>query len=404
MITVFYSWQSDLPNSTNRGFIEECLKKAIKNLKSDYSIEFNLDRDTFNEAGTPDIVNTIFKKIEKSKIFIADISIINATSNDRKTPNPNVLLELGYAAKTLNWEKIICVFNTAYGKIEELPFDLRFRRPLTFHLSQSESVKPKDFLTKQIENALVAIQTGGYLSDDLFDYLKVQIDTEIIAIINQLHKIFYNYKNRKFTYETINKFVQFSIKDLLELIKTDEIIGFKIFKKWDIIENKLHGILEKPFFAKNLDDKSAAIIINLIKKVRTLDMFHRDHRHFKTTNRTNKEYKIIHGTDLNIQNQIYPDRYLLLEKNNQVRDFGDFRQEDIKRLLEIYKINESNKIQYCSIVYNTLLTINSWLEETGWEFIIDTKTYKRQPQTQENKNSSTRMARVKIPSQKLKDI
>ncbi len=382
MITIFYSWQSDLPNSTNRGFIEESLKKAVKNLKSDYSIEFNLDRDTCNEAGTPDIVNTIFKKIEKSKIFIADISIINATSNDRKTPNPNVLLELGYAAKTLNWGKIICVFNTAYGKIEELPFDLRFRRPLAFHLKQSESVKPKDFLTKQIENALITIQKGGYLSDDLFDYLKVQIDTEILTILNQLHKIFHNYKNRKFTYETINKFVQFSIIDLLELIKTDEIIGFKIFKKWDIIENKLHGILEKPFFAKNLDDKSAAIIINLIKEVRTLDMFHRDHRHFKTTNRTNKEYKIIHGTDLNIQNQIYPDRYLLLEKNNQVRDFGDFRQEDLKRLLEIYTINESNKIQYCSIVYNTLLTINNWLEETGWEFIIDTKTYKRQPQKQ----------------------
>ena len=32
---IFYSWQSDLANSTNRGFIEDCLKKAVKNLKKE---------------------------------------------------------------------------------------------------------------------------------------------------------------------------------------------------------------------------------------------------------------------------------------------------------------------------------------------------------------------------------
>lgn len=392
MITIFYSWQSDLPNSTNRGFIEVCLKKAIKNLNinEDYTIEFNLDRDTMNEAGTPDIVNTIFKKIEKTKIFLADISIINPTGNDRRTPNPNVLLELGYAAKTLGWERIICVFNTAYGKIEELPFDLKFRRPIAFALDQNESVKPKEYLSKQIEESILSIQKAGYLTNELFDYLKVQIDTEILSIINQLHKIFYNYKSRQFTYESINKFVQFSTKELIELLKENEIIGFKIFKKWEVIENNLHSILEKPFFAKNLDDRSASIIINLIKDVRTLGLIHKDHRYFKTTNRANKEYKIVHGTDLNIQNQKYPDRYLLLEKGNQIRDFGDFRQEDLKRLFDIYSIHETYKIQYCTVVYETLHTINIWLEATGWEFIIDTKSYRRQTlKSQKQKKNST---------------
>ena len=129
--TVFYSWQSDLPSSTNRNYIEACINEAIYkiNRNDDYIVDLNLDRDTKGIAGTPDIVNSIFKKIDKCDIFIADISIINNLSEGRKTPNPNVLLELGYASKVLGWDEIICLFNTSYGKIEELPFDLRFRRP-----------------------------------------------------------------------------------------------------------------------------------------------------------------------------------------------------------------------------------------------------------------------------------
>ncbi|MCB1593264.1 MAG: hypothetical protein KDI90_12525 [Alphaproteobacteria bacterium] len=53
MKTVFYSWQSDLPNKTNRGFIEEALEKALQNLKAHIKVEVcpRLDKDTKNEPG-----------------------------------------------------------------------------------------------------------------------------------------------------------------------------------------------------------------------------------------------------------------------------------------------------------------------------------------------------------------
>jgi hypothetical protein len=35
---VFYSWQSDLPNRTNRGLIQSALEKAARELRSDESI------------------------------------------------------------------------------------------------------------------------------------------------------------------------------------------------------------------------------------------------------------------------------------------------------------------------------------------------------------------------------
>ena len=139
-ITIFYSWQSDLPNSTNRGFIETALKQAAESIHTDETIKVEpvIDRDTSGVPGSPDIASTIFAKIEQSHIFVCDVSIINQASNSRKTPNPNVLIELGYAMKKLGHTRIIMILNNAYGGMELLPFDLRLRRVIPYHMPESE--------------------------------------------------------------------------------------------------------------------------------------------------------------------------------------------------------------------------------------------------------------------------
>lgn len=100
---IFYSWQSDLPNNTNRGFIQSALEIAIKELVNDdeVGVEPVLDRDTANVAGAPDITSTIFDKIARSDSIVCDITIINQGATQRLTPNPNVLIELGYGAARL---------------------------------------------------------------------------------------------------------------------------------------------------------------------------------------------------------------------------------------------------------------------------------------------------------------
>lgn len=131
-IKVFYSWQSDLEVKINRYPIRDCLKKAIKELNKTFPSKISLDHDTKERSGSPEIANTIFEKINECDVFVADISIINSNSENRKTPNPNVLIELGFAIKKLGWENIILLFNKNYGKVEELPFDLRGRRIMQF--------------------------------------------------------------------------------------------------------------------------------------------------------------------------------------------------------------------------------------------------------------------------------
>lgn len=73
---VFYSWQSDSPNNLNRGFIETCIEKSIKDITGEeINLEVAIDRDTKNTAGSADISKTIFDKIKAASIFIADMSV-----------------------------------------------------------------------------------------------------------------------------------------------------------------------------------------------------------------------------------------------------------------------------------------------------------------------------------------
>ncbi|MEO8036858.1 MAG: hypothetical protein ABI837_20675, partial [Acidobacteriota bacterium] len=100
-VKIFYSWQSDSPGATNRGLIGDALDMAVRAITSDDSVTVEpvVDRDTRGVPGSPEISNTIFQKIGNSQIFVGDVTIINPGANTRKTPNPNVLVELGYAMR-----------------------------------------------------------------------------------------------------------------------------------------------------------------------------------------------------------------------------------------------------------------------------------------------------------------
>lgn len=136
---VFYSWQSTSPK-TNRSLIGEALEKAVKALKKDgeVTVEPVIDRDTAGVPGSPDIAATIFAKIEKASMFVADVSLV-IHGEGRSSPNPNVLVELGYAAHALGWDRILLVANTVFGELTELPFDLRPRRSAKYEMSVDEA-------------------------------------------------------------------------------------------------------------------------------------------------------------------------------------------------------------------------------------------------------------------------
>jgi len=168
-IKIFYSWQSDLPGSKTRYLIQDSIDVVVKGMKG--TIEIIADRDTKGEFGSPDIAQTIFSKIDESDIFVADVSVINkyfpidedgASKQDVKTsPNPNVLLELGYAAQTLGWENVICIINTDFGTVDDLPFDIRHRRLTPFSLEGRDKTSVKKELRDIIAATVMNLFENG---------------------------------------------------------------------------------------------------------------------------------------------------------------------------------------------------------------------------------------------------
>jgi hypothetical protein len=140
---LFYSWQSNIKGQ--KEIIEKSITKTLEKIKKEIETEIPLDRDTKNKPGSIDIEQEIFNKINSASIFVGDITFINVNKitnifNNKKIPNPNVLLELGYAVRKMGWERIILIFNEKYGKIEELPFDINHHRVLSYqdNLTQFE--------------------------------------------------------------------------------------------------------------------------------------------------------------------------------------------------------------------------------------------------------------------------
>lgn len=158
--TIFYSWQSDLPKPTNQNGIRKSLRVAT-NLVEDKLIDIRIDIDeaTRNTTGSPNIPLTIFTKISSCDIFICDLTTINKNSDGlRKVPNPNVLIELGYAIATLGWERIIMLFNTNFGSFpNDLPFDIDRHRASPFSIKDKSDKEGINQLTQLLNTAIYPI-------------------------------------------------------------------------------------------------------------------------------------------------------------------------------------------------------------------------------------------------------
>lgn len=232
---IFYSWQSDLPSSENRGFIQSCIDAAVNNLENTICIES--DRDTKGEFGSPDIASTIFEKIDQCDIFVADVSIINSEhyeKNERDefvkiqkfSPNPNVLLELGYAAKTISWENIICIVNEDYGNPNQMPFDLDHRRLTPYSLKKFGKTKEKRRISNIISNTILNVAEkgirpkSGMAAYQVGSYYQSTIKSELIRFKPSESTFYLQYvdNNLKQCRELIAKINNIKLQDNLKCI------------------------------------------------------------------------------------------------------------------------------------------------------------------------------------------
>jgi hypothetical protein len=168
---IFFSWQSDLATKTGRNLVERALSQAIATIKADAEIdpaqrELAIDRDTAGVPGSPPLVETIFAKVDRAAAFLSDLTYVGQRADGRRMPNPNVLLEHGWALKALTWRRVFSVMNVVHGHPDEhaLPFDLQhFRRPIFYDCPDDADTDARraarDGLAAQFVTALRAILT-----------------------------------------------------------------------------------------------------------------------------------------------------------------------------------------------------------------------------------------------------
>ena len=164
-LTVFYSWQTDSPGKVNRNFIEDSLKRALKKLKADADLvnamrdeELALDKDTKDLPGMQPIVEAIFAKIDQCAVFVPDLTFVARTPEGRSVPNPNVLIEFGWALKSVGHARIVAVMNTAFGapSWESLPFNMRHLSwPLTYTLAEGAETAQRADVRGELVDDLV---------------------------------------------------------------------------------------------------------------------------------------------------------------------------------------------------------------------------------------------------------
>ncbi len=201
---VFFSWQSDLPANQTKRFIEDCIEQAKTLLPND--IILIADEATRNRLGTPDILNSIFEKIEECDLFIADVSIVGSYTLKNKTvdedeieekyiPNSNVLLELGYAAATIGWERCICLANSKFGDIKQLPFDLNHRRITDFSYATTTRNQKINEIAETIKATTIAYidmplprKGFSYHLVGCFNILDKKIENKILPYNSSLKK------------------------------------------------------------------------------------------------------------------------------------------------------------------------------------------------------------------------
>ena len=144
---LFFSWQSD--DNESRKLLEKALDSARMSLGLQ-GVKLEIDHSTLGVSGMPSIDQTILRKIDACDIFLADVTPLcnyentlgNGLTVNKEVPNPNVLLELGYAMSALGVDYVVVVAHQGQWKPADMPFDINHRSIYSF-TSKACDLTPK---------------------------------------------------------------------------------------------------------------------------------------------------------------------------------------------------------------------------------------------------------------------
>lgn len=127
-LKLFFSWQSDIVG--NHKNIRDSLLAACAEIRSEGCFDIEYTESTLGISGSPVIEKAVVDNILSCNIFVADLTPIDGTTR-KDIPNPNVMMELGYAKANMS-DDVILLLNTKQTDALRMPFDINHNRMTKF--------------------------------------------------------------------------------------------------------------------------------------------------------------------------------------------------------------------------------------------------------------------------------
>lgn len=384
--TIFYSWQNDIDKKTHRYFIEKCIKQALAVVENDAKIYMDYDRDTMGLMGSPDISETIFDKIDRSVLFVCDLSIVNGADSSKKMPNPNVLIELGYAVNHLGWDRIICLFDNTEHSIEELPFDVRKQRITPFKpMLEGEVERISSVLAINIKN----LYSEGKLFNPLNDYMKGRIDTAFLEIAKRLGNLMFGTCSLSDGLSHVKDLLGLSYEIILDRMSLCEFPAYIMLNTYSETAAQLREILKELFSSSYFPKEWAYTVINLLDWIRAYSYLvsrRNPHTLFEVySEREFSEIAAVSATAVNPSNP--PNSFLVLETydkdgkryvdtaGGRVISTTQYPSSRPHELTKCLKVQEPAYEILAKKIFGFIELCKQWLDITDSEFILDPDYY-----------------------------
>lgn len=217
------------------------------------------------------------------------------------------------------------------------------------------------------------------LTQELFEYGKLQIDRETLSIANQLIKLLYPYDCQDLSEQGMNTLFNLSKEDVSNILAKEAFLGFQVLKRWTGSEDGLAKVLENPLIVQRMDEDQTIAVVKLLKAIYFLETLHRnipdlyEMSHSKTT-----KFLVKRGSEISELNIKLPDRYLLLKRHHgdkyTVTDFGDFAPFEVSCLLKRCTVNPNRLQMLADAIFAVIEALSDWTARTGDQFIVDPRT------------------------------
>ena len=268
--TVFFSWQSDVPE--NSDFLRSFIKTSIKKLETTQNVNVLYDEASRSVVGSQKVEEVILEKIRACDVFIADITPITRIETEegekkriKLLPNPNVAFELGYAMHCLPLEQVLIVLPTGIPH-GQLPFDFNHNRLIEF----DEQTNPID---EEIEKSVAyCMKTRTSLVDVIVANPEDKIlrpqykQTKFIAERHKHNDIGSPFASIKQFQESMN---QVATPFRQVNIAKAQIISKKINRSYSpihlVIQNNNDVAIDNIDFMVNCNQKGVSIVDNNVK-------------------------------------------------------------------------------------------------------------------------------------------